>query len=193
MKKVNEYIIGQDESVYDIPVTLQNGGAGDLSEYKGKVMLIVNTATGCGFTPQYRFLEETYRKYKEKGFEILDFPCNQFGRQAPGSNSEIQSFCTSQYDTTFKRYSKVDVKGNNAAPLFVFLTKRQGFKGFSLQSKDTGYLVSKLKSEDPDYDKNDDVKWNFTKFLIDRDGNAVARYEATDPVEDIEKDIAGLL
>jgi glutathione peroxidase len=140
-----------------------------LSEYQGKVLLIVNTATGCGFTPQYKGLQALYEKYASQGFEILDFPCNQFANQAPGSIDEINSFCTVNYGTTFPRFAKIDVNGGNEAPLYAYLKAAKG-----------GVLGS-------------NIKWNFTKFLVDRDGRVVRRYAPTDRPETLEKDIAGLL
>lgn len=150
-------------NIYDYKVKDASGNEVSLSDYKGKTLLIVNTATGCGFTPQYEGLEALYRKYKEDGFEILDFPCNQFGNQAPGSNSEIQSFCQLKYDTTFKLFSKIDVNGENESPLYTYLKSQKG-----------GLLGSK-------------IKWNFTKFLVDKEGKVLARFAPTDRPEKIEK------
>jgi glutathione peroxidase len=141
----------------------------DLAEYKGKVLLIVNTATGCGFTPQYEGLQKLYDKYQEQGFEILDFPCNQFGNQAPGTEDEIVSFCQLRYHTTFKQFAKIEVNGENEAPLYTYLKKQKG-----------GVLGSK-------------IKWNFTKFLIDRDGNVIDRFAPTVTPEKIDAKIKELL
>lgn len=140
-----------------------------LSEYKGKILLIVNTATGCGFTPQYSGLQDLYDKYKGKGLEILDFPCNQFGNQAPGSNEEIGSFCTGRYGITFRQFDKIDVNGENESPLYTWLKSQKGGLGGSA------------------------VKWNFTKFLVNKDGKVVARYAPTKTPASIEKDIAKIL
>ena len=140
-----------------------------LSDYKGKVLLIVNTATGCGFTPQYKGLQELYDKYSEKGFVVLDFPCNQFANQAPGNDAEITSFCTLNYGTTFPRFAKVDVNGAETAPVFKYLKSAKG-----------GLFGSA-------------VKWNFTKFLVSSDGKVVKRYAPTVAPEKIEKDILALL
>jgi glutathione peroxidase len=156
-------------SIYDVKVKKMDGSEISMSDYKRKVLLIVNTATGCGFTPQYDGLQDLYDKYKDKGFEILDFPCNQFGNQAPGSEEEIHSFCTGRYGITFPQFAKVDVNGPNESPLYTLLKKEKG-----------GLLGSK-------------VKWNFTKFLIDKDGNVVKRYGSVDKPENLEKDIAALL
>ncbi len=154
--------------IYDF-VVKQKGSDVSLSEFKGKVLLIVNTATRCGFTPQYTGLEALYEKYNEKGFEILDFPCNQFLFQAPGSDEEINEFCSLNYNTKFPRFSKVKVNGKEEEPLFRFLKDNA--------PENTG--------------KN--VKWNFTKFLVDRSGNVVHRFEPTDTPESIEKSIEELL
>ncbi len=156
-------------SIYDIAVKDMKGNDVALSEYKGQVLLIVNTATGCGFTPQYKGLQELYDKYADKGFAVLDFPCNQFAHQAPGNIDEINSFCTINYGTTFPRFAKIDVNGGNESSLYTWLKAQQG-----------GRLGSK-------------IKWNFTKFLVDRNGNVVKRYAPTDKPEKLEKDIAGLL
>ena len=156
-------------SIYDFTVKGRAGEDVSLSTYKGKVLLVVNTATGCGFTPQYEGLQKLYDKHKDKGFEILDFPCNQFANQAPGTIEEIQSFCTLNYGTTFLRFAKIDVNGKNASDLFKFLKKEK---------------KSALGSS---------IKWNFTKFLIDREGNVVKRFAPTDTPESIEQDIVALL
>ena len=166
-------------SIYDFKVKAQDGSEVSLSDYKGKVLLIVNTATGCGFTPQYDELQDIYDELKDKGLEILDFPCNQFGEQAPGNNEEIHSFCTGRYGITFPQFSKVDVNGENAAPLFKWLTDNTEFEGFS--KSPMGLLLSGVvKKTDKDYKNNGKIKWNFTKFLIDRNGEIVARFEPTD-------------
>lgn len=154
---------------YDYNVKGRAGEDVALSTYKGKVLLVVNTATGCGFTPQYEGLQKLYDTHKDKGFEILDFPCNQFANQAPGTIDEIQSFCTLNYGTTFPRFAKIDVNGKNASDLFKFLKKAK---------------KSTLGSS---------IKWNFTKFLLDREGNVVKRFAPTDTPESIEKDIVALL
>ena len=156
-------------TIYDYTVKGRAGEDVSLSTYKDKVLLVVNTATGCGFTPQYEGLQKLYDKYKEKGFEILDFPCNQFANQAPGSIEEIQSFCTLNYGTTFPRFAKIDVNGKNASDLYKFLKKEK---------------KSALGSS---------IKWNFTKFLIDREGNVVKRFAPTDTPESIDADIVALL
>ncbi|MBQ2798214.1 MAG: glutathione peroxidase [Ruminiclostridium sp.] len=166
-------------NIYDFKVKAQDGGEVALSEYKGKVLLVVNTATGCGFTPQYDELQDLYDEFKDKGFEILDFPCNQFGSQAPGDDEEIHSFCTGRYGITFPQFSKVDVNGENAIPLFKWLTENTKFEGFGMSPMGM-MLSSVVKKTDKDYKNNGNVKWNFTKFLIDRNGEIVARFEPTD-------------
>lgn len=155
--------------IYDFNVKDGKGADVSLSQFEGKVLLIVNTATGCGFTPQYKGLQELYNKYRERGFEILDFPCNQFGHQAPGTNEEIDSFCELKYHTTFPRFAKIDVNGKNEEPLYRFLKQEKG-----------GIM-------------GDDIKWNFTKFLISRDGCVVDRYAPITKPEKIEQDILKLL
>lgn len=166
-------------SIYDFKVRAQDGSEVSLSDYKGKVLLIVNTATGCGFTPQYDELQNIYDEFGDKGLEILDFPCNQFGGQAPGNDEEIHSFCTGRYGITFPQFSKVDVNGENAAPLFKWLTDNTEFEGFG--KSPMGMLLSGVvKKTDKDYKNNGKIKWNFTKFLIDRNGKIVARFEPTD-------------
>ena len=155
--------------IYDFVVKDKNGLDVKLEKYKGKVLLIVNTATRCGFTPQYDGLEKLYEKYRDKGFEILDFPCNQFKNQAPEDDEEIDSFCTLNFGTKFDRFQKIDVNGENEDPLYTFLKKEE-----------SGILGEK-------------IKWNFTKFLIDRDGKVVKRFAPTTKPEKIEKDIERLL
>ena len=151
--------------IYSFSVKTRKGDEKSLGVFKGKVLLIVNTATGCGFTPQYEGLEKLYEDYHEKGLEILDFPCNQFGHQAPGTDTEIHEFCTGKYKTQFDQFKKINVNGDTADPLYKWLTKQKGGK----------------------------IKWNFTKFLIDREGNIVKRYGSITKTEKIEKDIKELL
>ena len=165
-------------NIYNFKVKAQNGDEVCLSKYEGKVLLIVNTATGCGFTPQYEQLQALYDEYKDKGFEILDFPCNQFGEQAPGSDDEIHSFCTGRFGITFPQFAKVEVNGENAIPLYKWLAENTKFEGFGL-SPMSMILSSVVKKNDKNYKNNGNVKWNFTKFLIDRNGEIVARFEPT--------------
>lgn len=156
-------------TIYDFTVKDNQGNDVSLDQYKGKVLLIVNTATECGFTPQYEGLEELYKTYKDQGFEILDFLSNQFGGQAPGTDTEIANFCTSRFGTTFDRFAKIDVNGENEDPLYTYLKKAQG-----------GLL-------------GDKIKWNFTKFLVDKEGKVVNRYSSQKKPENISSDIEKLL
>lgn len=171
-------------SVYDFKVKAQDGSEVSLSDYKGKVLLIVNTATGCGFTPQYDELQDLYEECQKDGLEILDFPCNQFNEQAPGSDEEIHSFCTGRYGITFPQFSKIDVIGENADPLFKYLSDNTTFEGFG---KSPMALVVKgvVKKMDKDYKNNSKVKWNFTKFLIDKNGEVIARFEPTESMSKV--------
>ena len=166
-------------NVYDFTVKDRNGKDVSLADYAGKVLLVVNTATSCGFTPQYKELQEIYEEFKEKGFEILDFPCNQFGEQAKGSDEEIHTFCTGRFGITFPQFAKIDVNGENAIPLFKWFTENTKFNGFS-KSPMSLILSGVVKKMDKDYKNNGNIKWNFTKFLIDRKGEIVARFEPTD-------------
>lgn len=175
--------------IYDFNAKEVSGNLVSLNEYKGKVLLIVNTATGCGFTPQYEGLQNLYDKYSNKGFEILDFPCNQFFAQAPGSDEEIVSFCQLKYNTTFKTFSKIDVNGENASDLYKYLRK-QAPKAEEDESSQGLYEMLKKNGFTTD---GDEIKWNFTKFLIDREGNVLKRYAPTYAPEKIEKDIEELL
>lgn len=178
-------------NLYDIKVEKRNGEEESLSNYKGKVLLIVNTATGCGFTPQYEALENLYKKYHDKGLEILDFPCNQFGHQAPGTDDEIHEFCTAKYQTTFDQYKKIDVNGENESKVFTYLKEnspKEILKGLKNKAAMAG--VKKISKTCV---KENDIVWNFTKFLVDKEGNVVARYS---PIEDpmtMESDIIKLL
>ena len=177
-------------SIYDITVKNRNNEDVSLSNFKGKVLLVVNTATGCGFTPQYKGLEELYQKYHDQGLEILDFPCDQFGHQAPGTDDEIHEFCTAKYKTSFDQFKKVEVNGENESELFKYLKNEQGFKGFDLKGK---ILIPIVKKMDPNYATSSDVKWNFTKFLVDREGNVVERFESTVEPKKIDEKIASII
>ena len=174
------------DTVYRFTVKGRKGEDVSLADYKGKVLLIVNTATRCGFTPQYEGLEWMYEQHKDKGFELLDFPCNQFGQQAPGTEDEIHAFCVVNYKTAFPQFAKIDVNGENAAPLFRFLTDSAKFEGFPQDGKLAPILEKMLREADPDYAKKPDIKWNFTKFLIGRDGKVIRRFEPTAPLSEIE-------
>lgn len=178
--------------IYDYKILKRNGDLLDLSSLKGKVILIVNTATGCGFTPQYAPIEEMYKKYHDKGLEILDIPCNQFGGQAPGSDEEIHEFCTLHYNTTFEQMKKADVNGDKELPLFTYLKEKQGFKGFG-QGPMAELMHNMLMKQDPHYMEKSDIKWNFTKFLVDRNGEVVERFEPTEDMEKINQCVEALL
>ena len=178
-------------NIYDFTVKKQDGTEQSLADYKGKMLLVVNTATGCGFTPQYKELEEYYEEFKDQDFEILDFPCNQFAGQAPGTDDEIHQFCTLKYNTQFPQFSKIDVNGETADPLYQWLTANTKFGGFS---GPMGVAMSAmLKKIDPDYKNNGSIKWNFTKFLIDRDGEILARFEPTDKMKKVREEIKAAL
>ncbi len=177
------------QGIYDISVKDDLGNDVSLADYKGKVLLIVNTATRCGFTPQYDELEALYEKYHAQGFEILDFPCNQFGEQAPGTIEEIHQFCTMNFNIKFPQFDKIDVNGANESPLFTYLKAQKGFSGFDLNDQRGKFMDEMLRKQDADYDKKSDIKWNFTKFLVSRDGRVVKRYEPTDKMTDVDADI----
>ena len=177
--------------IYDIKVKNRMNEQISLSYLKDKVLLIVNTATGCGFTPQYKGLEELYELYHDKGFEILDFPCNQFGHQAPGSDDEIHDFCQAKYQTKFDQFSKIDVNGDNEHPLYKFLKEKmpkEEIKG--LKNKMAMKAISKISKTAK---KDSDIKWNFTKFLVDKNGEVVKRYDPTSDPISFKKDIEELL
>ena len=175
------------QGVYDFSVKNEEGKSVSLSDYKGKVLLIVNTATRCGFTPQYKELEALYEQYAKEGLEILDFPCNQFGSQAPGTIAEIHQFCTANFDIHFPQFDKIDVNGEQAAPLYIYLKSQKGFEGFDLNDKTGKLLDGMMRKKNPDYAKSPDIKWNFTKFLMSRDGQVVARFEPTAKMSSIEE------
>lgn len=180
-------------SIYDFTVKKANGENVSLGDYKGDVLLIVNTASKCGFTPQFEGLEALYNKYKDQGLVILGFPCNQFGAQDPGSNEEIQSFCKINYGVSFPVFAKVDVNGDSADPLYKYLKEEKSFAGFDPKHEMTPVLEKMLGEVDPNYASKPDIKWNFTKFLVDREGNVVARYEPTTTPEQLDEKVAALL
>lgn len=177
---------------YDYDVEKRDGTKQSMADYKGKVVLVVNTATGCGFTPHYKPLEEMYEKYHDNGFEIVDVPCNQFAGQTPGTDDEIHEFCTLKYNTKFEQMKKADVNGESAIPLFTYLKSQKGFEGFG---KGPAALAMglMLKKIDKDYKNNAEIKWNFTKFVIDRNGNVAARFEPTADMKEVEKCVASLM
>ena len=179
-------------NIYDFTVKTRKGGDVALSDFKGKVLLVVNTATGCGFTPQYKELQEIYDADHDKGLEILDFPCNQFGNQAPGDNEEIHTFCTGRFGITFPQYGKIDVNGENAIPLYKWLTENTKFEGFGKGPRAL-MMNGVAKKMDKDFKNNGNIKWNFTKFLIDREGNIVARFEPTASLDKVRAAIEAQL
>lgn len=180
-------------SVYDFKVKAMDGTEISLADYKGKVLLIVNTASKCGFTPQYKELQEVYDMYRERGLEILGFPSNQFAEQEPGTNEEVKSFCQLNYGVTFPLFAKGDVRGGNAQPLFTYLTEKAPFEGLDMNHPIGQKLQSVLEQQFPEFLQGDSIKWNFTKFLIDRSGNVAARYEPTTSPLALKKDIEKLL
>ncbi len=181
------------KTVYDFTVKDRKGKDVSLGEYRGDVLLIVNTATKCGFTPQYDELESLYKKYRGQGFVVIDFPCNQFGQQAPGTDEAIHEFCKLNFGTDFPRFKKIKVNGEDADPLYKYLKEQKGFAGWDETHPLTPVLEDMLSKEDPDYKDKPDIKWNFTKFLSGKDGLVVARFEPTEKIENIDKAIAGLL
>ncbi len=179
-------------SIYDYSVPTPAGEEISLKDFEGKVMLIVNTATGCGFTPHYKDLEEMYEQYHEKGLEIIDIPCNQFAGQTPGTDDEIHEFCTLKYHTQFPQMKKSDVNGENALPLYAYLKGQKGFGGFGMGPAALA-MGAMLKKIDKDYKNNPDIKWNFTKFVVDRQGNVVARFEPTAKMSEVAKCVGSLI
>ena len=178
------------QDIYTFKVKDDMGQMVPMSKYKGKVLLIVNTATRCGFTPQYKELEALYEKYAGQGFEILDFPCNQFGEQAPGTIAEIHQFCEANFNIRFPQFDKVEVNGDNEEPLFTFLKAKKGFAGFDLNEQRGKFMDDMLKKKDSDYASKSSIKWNFTKFLVARDGRVIKRYEPTESMTEVEADVA---
>lgn len=178
-------------SIYKFSVPEPSGKEVSLEQFSGKVMLIVNTATGCGFTPQYKDLEDLYEKYHEKGLEIIDIPCNQFYGQTPGTDEEIHKFCRLTFGTKFPQMKKSEVNGENQLPLYRYLKEKQGFKGFT--GPKAPVMDDLLAKIDPDYKNNPEIKWNFTKFLVDRKGEVVRRFEPTESMEEVGKAVAELL
>ena len=181
------------KTIYDFTVKDRKGKDVSLKEYANEVLLIVNTATKCGFTPQYDELEKLYEQYHSQGFEILDFPCNQFGQQAPGTDDSIHEFCKLNFGTEFPRFKKVKVNGDDAEPLFKFLQEQKGFAGWDMSHKIAPILDDMLSKEDPDYKTKPSIKWNFTKFLIDREGKVLARFEPTTDMDEVRAAVEALL
>ena len=180
------------KTVYDFTVKNRKGQEVSLSDYRGKVLLIVNTATGCGFTPHYEPLEAMYRDLKDQGFEILDFPCNQFANQAPGSDDEIHEFCTLKFGTEFPQFAKIDVNGDTADPLFAFLATEKPFGGFGKGLK-MAALNKFAEMNNRKFGEKAYIKWNFTKFLVNREGQVIARFEPTVDMKDVRDAVAAAL
>lgn len=180
-------------TVYEFSVKDRKGKDVSLKEYSNEVLLIVNTATKCGFTPQYEELEKLYEKYHQQGFEILDFPCNQFGQQAPGTDDSIHEFCKLNYGTDFPRFKKVKVNGPDAEPLFLFLQEQKGFAGWNMEHPLAHILDDMLSKQDANYKSKADIKWNFTKFLVNKKGQVISRFEPTESIASIETQIEELL
>lgn len=179
-------------NVYDFTVKDRMGNEVSLKDYEGKVLLIVNTATGCGFTPHYEPLEAMYKDLRDKGFEILDFPCNQFADQAPGTDDEIHAFCTLKFGTEFPQFAKIDVNGETADPLFDYLAAEKPFNGFGKGLKNAA-LNKFAAANNKKYGDKTNIGWNFTKFLVDREGNVVSRFEPTDDMADVRKAVEAAL
>lgn len=177
---------------YDLKVEAADGSYVSMENYKGKVVLVVNTATGCGFTPHYEPIEKMYEQYHEQGFEVIDVPCNQFAGQTPGDDNEIKEFCQLKYNTRFPQMKKSDVNGENAIELFKYLKSQKGFEGFGHGPAALAMSVM-LKKIDRDYKKNSEIKWNFTKFIVDRNGNVVARFEPTEDMKKVAECVGSLL
>ena len=178
-------------TIYDIKVKNRKNEEISLKDYKGKVLLIVNTATGCGFTPQYEGLENLYKKYHDKGLEILDFPCNQFGKQAPGSDDEIHEFCTVKYNTSFDQFTKIEVNGENESPLFKYL--KDSIAEDEIKGMKNKMAMKAIEKMSTTAKEKNDIKWNFTKFLVNKNGDVVARYSPTYKPEDMEDKIKELI
>ncbi len=180
------------KTVYDFTVKDRQGGEVSLSEYQGKVLLIVNTATGCGFTPHYEPLEAMYKEFRDKGFEILDFPCNQFANQAPGTGDEIHEFCKLKFGTEFPQFAKIDVNGDTADPLFAYLASEKPFEGFGKGLKNAA-LAKFSDMNNKTFGDKAYIRWNFTKFLVDREGKVIARFEPTADMADVRKAVEAAL
>lgn len=179
-------------TIYDYTLPTPQGEEVSLKDFEGKVLMVVNTATGCGFTPQYKDLEDMYEAFHDKGLEIIDVPCNQFAGQAPESDEEIHQFCQLKYNTQFPQYKKSDVNGENELPLYTWLKSQKGFEGFGKGVKALA-MSAMLSKIDKDYKNNPNIKWNFTKFVADRNGNVVARFEPTADMNEVRKCVEALL
>ncbi len=178
-------------SFYECQLMDRDGNEISLENFKGKVLIVVNTATGCGFTPQYEGLEKLYKKYHDKGLEIIDVPCNQFGNQDPGSDSEIHEFCALKYNTSFDQFAKADVNGENELPLYTYLKKE--IKEDTIKGMKNKVAMKGIEKISSTFKKEGDIKWNFTKFLVDRNGAVIGRYSPTYKPEDMEEEIKSAL
>ena len=178
-------------SIYNYSIIDRNGSEVSLKDYKGKTLIIVNTATGCGFTPQYEGLEKLYKEYHDKGLEVIDIPCNQFGSQAPGSDDEIHEFCTLKYNTSFDQFTKSDVNGENELPLYTYL--KEQIKEDKIDGLKNKIAMKGIEKISKTTKKDGDIKWNFTKFLVDKEGKVIERYSPTYKPEDMEEDIKKII
>lgn len=179
-------------SIYDYKLVDGQGNEVSMKDYEGKVVLVVNTATGCGFTPQYKNIEAIYEKFHDQGLEVIDIPCNQFAGQAPESDEEIHEFCQLHYNTQFPQMKKSDVNGENELPIYTFLKSQKGFEGFGKGPKALA-MSAMLKKIDKNYKNTSDIKWNFTKFLVNRSGEVVARFEPTQKMTDVKEAVTALI
>ena len=179
-------------NLYDFEVASRQGQV-KLSDYRGKVALVVNSATGCGFTPQYEDLQKLYEKLKDRGFVVLDFPCDQFGHQAPGSDDEIANFCTAKFKVAYPQFRKIEVNGPGAIPLYAWLREQVPFEGLDPKHKFYDVLCDVISKGDPDWQHNNNIKWNFTKFLVNREGQVVRRFEPTTDIAVVEEAVTKLL
>ncbi len=189
-----EPVAEQTTGIYDITVKDMDGSDVSLANYKGKVLLIVNVASKCGLTPQYEGLEALYRKYNDQGFEILAFPCNQFLGQEPGTNEEIQSFCSLTYNVTFPLFDKIDVNGENESPLYTYLKEQAPFKGYPEGTEEFAAMLDEIHQKtETGFDQGDAIRWNFGKFLISKDGKTILRFEPMVAPTELEEEIQRLL
>lgn len=180
-------------TISDFQLLDKKGNTVNLSDFQGKVLLVVNTATACGFTEQYQDLQDLHTRFAEQGFEVLDIPCNQFGGQAAGTDEEITEFCTARFGVKYAQFKKAEVNGENELPLYTWLKAEKGFEGFDTDHKLTPILVDMFDKANPTWRTSNDIKWNFTKFLINREGQVVARFEPTHSMDDVAQQILALL
>ena len=190
----SEPVVEQTSGIYDITVKDIDGSDISLSNYKGKVLLIVNVASKCGLTPQYEGIEALYLKYKDQGLEILAFPCNQFLGQEPGTNEEIQSFCSLNYNVTFPLFNKIEVNGENESPLYTYLKEQAPFKGYPEGTEEFAAMLDEIHQKTgTGFDQGDAIRWNFGKFLVSKDGKTILRFEPMASPADLEADIQRML